>query len=66
MAKALIGHLPSSDLAIAQLTAENAVLRSRVAELNAEVADLRESLEAANAFADDRLVELVESQSAAL
>jgi hypothetical protein len=55
MAKALLGHLPA-DLVGPRLMAEAAVLRRRVADLEAEVARLNEALDrATQATADAAL-----------
>ena len=60
MAKALVGYLAGADLQVARLVADNAALRGRVSELSAELSELQEALNAANAVADGRLVDLVE------
>lgn len=60
MAKAVFGHLPGPDLRVARLEVENAALRARVADLSGKIAALQEALNAANAVADGRLVDLVE------
>lgn len=65
MAKALLGHLAGPDTQVARLAAENAALRSRVGELTAHVAELQDALDAANAVADGRLVDLVEASDRA-
>ncbi len=61
MAKALLGYLAGPDLDMARLVADNASLRSRVSALTAEVAELTAALSAANAVADGRLADLVET-----
>ncbi len=65
MAKALLGHLAGPDTQLARLAAENAALRSRVAALSALVAEQQDALDVANAVADGRLVDLVESSDRA-
>lgn len=65
MAKALVGYLAGADLQMARLVADNAALRARVGALSAELSGLQEALNAANAVADGRLVDLVEDSSTA-
>lgn len=62
MAKALLGHLGGPDTHLVRLASENSALRTRVGELLAQVAELQDALDAANAVADGRLVDLVTGQ----
>jgi hypothetical protein len=64
MAKALMGYLGGSDRQLSVLASENAALRARVAALLSQVEELSESLSAATAVADGRLVDLVAGSTA--